>query len=78
MFDDAFTAIGRDGAGMVEVAGTLQRALRSLASTGDEEMRKAAFRHARMARKRAEIALKLSADLKIVQDLSCFADGGKE
>lgn len=78
MFDDAFSAIGRDGAGMVEVAGTLQRALRSLASTGEEEMKKAACRHARTARKRAKIALKLSADLKKIQDLSRFADGGKE
>ncbi len=78
MFDDAFTAIGRDGAGMVEVAGTLQRALRTLAATGDAEMKSAAIRHARTARKRAKIALKLSADLKKIQDLSRFADGGKE
>lgn len=37
MFDDAFTAIARDGAGMVEVAIRLQKALHSLATIGDAE-----------------------------------------
>ena len=34
MFDDAFTAIARDGAGAIEVAGRLQKAFASLASIG--------------------------------------------
>lgn len=73
MFDDAFTAIGRDGAGMIEVAGRLQKALESLASLGDPAMRLAALRHARMARARAERAMDLPEDVEIVQRLAAFA-----
>ena len=45
MFDDAFTAIARDGAGAIEVAGRLQKAFESLSSIGDAEMRDAAIHH---------------------------------
>jgi len=68
MFDDAFTAIARDGAGVVEVASRLQKALRSLASIGDEEMQQAAKHHSKLALERARIALDLKEDLAVVQD----------
>lgn len=67
MFDDAFTAIARDGAGSVEVAVRLQKTLRSLASVGDAAMRDAAVHHGRMALARAEKALDLPEDLAAVR-----------
>ncbi|MCG5536850.1 DUF2254 domain-containing protein, partial [Ectothiorhodospira mobilis] len=68
MFDDAFTAIARDGAGVVEVSIRLQKALRALASLGDAEMRDAAEYHGRLALKRAQIALNVEEDLTAVRD----------
>ncbi|WP_020674463.1 DUF2254 domain-containing protein [Geopsychrobacter electrodiphilus] len=74
MFDDAFTAIARDGAGVVEVSVRLQKALHSLASNGDAEMRDAAEYHGRLALKRARSALHLAEDLTAVQDAARFAE----
>lgn len=70
MFDDAFTAIARDGAGAIEVAGRLQKGLASLASIENEAMRAAALRHSQMALARAENALQLPEDLQTVRDLA--------
>jgi uncharacterized membrane protein len=67
MFDDAFASIARDGAGMVEVAVRLQEAMQSLATLGDAETRAAAEHHARLALKRAEIALAVPEDLAAVR-----------
>lgn len=67
VFNDAFTAIGRDGAGMVEVAVTLQRALASLAGLDNRAMAEAAEDHARMALARAEQALVMAEDLAAVR-----------
>jgi uncharacterized membrane protein len=75
MFDDAFTAIARDGAGAIEVAGRLQKALESLASIGDVAMRDAALQHSRMALARAEIELELPEDLQAIRKLANFANG---
>ncbi len=72
MFDDAFTAIARDGAGAIEVAGRLQKAFHSLASTGDAAMREVAMHHARLALARAENALELAEDLEVVRKLAKF------
>lgn len=74
MFDDAFTAIARDGAGAVEVTGRLQKGLASLASLDDVAMRDAALRHSRMALARAESVLQLSEDLQAVRSLASFAN----
>src|SRR5690606_6627040 len=49
MFDDAFTAIARDGAGMVEVSVRLQKAFGSLVSTGHPDIRDAALYHGQLA-----------------------------
>ncbi len=70
MFDDAFTAIARDGAGAIEVEVRLQKAFASLASIGHVEMRDAAMRHADLALARAEIVMELPADLEIVRKLA--------
>ncbi len=73
LFDDSFTAIARDGAGVIEVCVRLQKALHSLANLGDEHMREAAQRHSRLALKRAERALHLSEDLELVRAESKLA-----
>ncbi len=73
MFDDAFTAIARDGAGAIEVAIRLQKALDSLAFVGDVAMRDAAIHHSRMALARAENELKLPQELQVVRELASFA-----
>lgn len=73
MFDDAFTAIARDGAASIEVAARLQKGLRSLASLGHLEMAEAARRHARMAASRAEAAMTLEEDRAAVRSLAAFS-----
>ncbi|WP_105903303.1 DUF2254 domain-containing protein [Vibrio gangliei] len=70
MFDDAFTAIARDGAGCVEVAMHLQKALMSLSMVGDEAMKAAAVHHAELSLKRCKIAMELEEDWQQVQKVS--------
>ncbi|MEX2473785.1 DUF2254 family protein, partial [Marinobacter sp.] len=67
LFDDAFTSIGRDGAGMVEVAVMLQQGLFSLGRMGARDIAEAADHHARMALSRSERALTLPDDLTAVR-----------
>lgn len=76
MFDDAFTAIARDGSGAVEVAIRLQKALKSLASIGDAAMRDAAVHHARRALACAEKALTIPEDVAMVREGASFALNG--
>ncbi len=73
MFDDAFTAIGRDGAAMVDVSLRLQKALESLARLPEPGMREAAMRHARLALARCEHAMPLAQDLALVREAARFA-----
>lgn len=74
MFDDAFTAIARDGAGIVEVSVRLQKTLRSLASLGNVQMRDAAEYHRRLGLKRARVALDISEDLTAVLNAARFSE----
>lgn len=73
MFDDAFSAIAREGARTMEVAVRLQKALRSLAAVGDSRMRVVALHHARLAFARAERRLEFPPDLDMVRKVSEFA-----
>lgn len=73
MFNDAFTPIARDGAGSVEVGVRLQKAFFALGLCGDEAMRAAALRHARLALARAERAMKLPEDVQVLRDFAAFA-----
>ncbi|WP_416399182.1 DUF2254 domain-containing protein [Allohahella sp. A8] len=70
LFDDAFKALARDGAGTVEVGVRLQKALIALASVGNEAMRSAAERQSRLALARSEAALSLPEDLHAVRAAS--------
>lgn len=74
MFDDAFSAIARDGAGTIEVVVRLQKAFESLASMEDSALRDVAREHARQALARAETALVLPLDLEAARSSARFAD----
>lgn len=67
LFDDAFTAIARDGAGTVEVSIRLQKAFCALAETGDPAMVAAAKKHSRMALARSEHAMSFPDDIDAVR-----------
>lgn len=67
MFDDAFNAISRDGAGTIEVMLRLQTALASLASLNAEEFKETASRHAQFALKHAEAALTLPEEVEVIR-----------
>lgn len=73
MFNDAFTAIARDGAGFVEVSIRLQKALCALAETGDNAMAAAARNHSRMALARSEYAMPLQDDIDAVRRTAEFS-----
>jgi uncharacterized membrane protein len=73
LFDDAFTAIARDGAGMVEVAIRLQKAFRALAETDDILTATAAKKQSRRALSHSEAALTLSDDIDVVRTEAAFS-----
>lgn len=73
MFDDAFAALARDGAGAIEICVRLQKAFGSLAAVGHEGLREAAKRHASLALSRAELALQLDYEVETVRRLAQFA-----
>lgn len=70
MFDDAFNAIARDGAGTIEVAIRLQKAFHSLASLGDDEIKDVSIAHAQLALRHAELALKLPEEIESLRRVS--------
>ncbi|NYS62024.1 DUF2254 domain-containing protein [Halomonas salicampi] len=73
LFDDAFTAIARDGANMVEVSIRLQKALWALAETGDSAMAAAAKKHSRMALARSERVMVIEDDIDAVRREAAFS-----
>ena len=74
MFEDAFAPIARDGAGTIEVQIRLQKALASLASLENDEIRRAAVRHSRLALKRAKHALTLAEDFESLVKSARWSD----
>ena len=74
LFDDAFGAIARDGAGMVEVAIKLQKALRALASVEDETFSTAARHLAEEAMERALGAMPYQGDRRRLKADQVFAE----
>lgn len=73
LFDDAFTAIARDGAAIVEVSIRLQKAFCALAETGDHAMVAAAKKHSRLALVRSERAMSLEEDIDAVRKAAAFS-----
>ena len=74
MFDDAFTALARDGAGSIEVAMRLQKALQALACLGDIEMREIARAFARSAHRYAKSSIESPEHLALLRDAAAFAE----
>ena len=70
MFDDAFTAIARDGAAMLEVQVRLQKALKTLAAIGNDAMRIEAHRHSQLALSRAEKAIDCPPHIEIIRSIA--------
>lgn len=69
LFDDVFTPIARDGAGLVEVAIRVQKTLRILGRLGTSH-HAAAVRHSDLALARAEHALTLEDDRRRVREIA--------
>jgi len=69
MFNDAFTAIARNGAGSIEVVIRLQKAFLSLSATGHTGLRQAALNHSQLSLARAEIAMKFPQEVQSVRAL---------
>ena len=67
MFEDAFSAIARDGAATIEVMIRLQKALAGLAELDNPGMRKAARVQSDLAFRHAKLALPLTSDLERLQ-----------
>lgn len=67
LFDDAFNAIARDGAGTLEVSIRLQKALYSLAMLGDEAMKTTAIEHAKRAFRQSEQSMMQQQELEVLQ-----------
>lgn len=72
LFDDLYTPIARDGAGLVEVGLRLQKTLALAADLG-VEYRRHARRHSQEALDRADKALHIDADRKRLKDASLSA-----
>ena len=70
MFDDAFTAISRDGAGNIEVVIRLQKAFISLATIDHAELKSAARIYSKRALARSELALTLPYDIERARTLA--------
>ncbi len=70
LFSAAFSAISRDGAGLIEVITPLQQAFRTLASIGDPEFKKAAVLYSEMALARAKAKMNFPPDLEAVSKLA--------
>ena len=73
MFEDAFSALARDGASMLEVATRTQKALNSLSQLNDDNMTQAASQQAKLALSHALHALRLEEEkeaLKAVSNLT--------
>jgi len=73
LFDDAFTAIARDGAGIVEVAIRLQKAFAALAESEDTAMKSAAKKHSRLALARSEQAMSHQQDIDSTRLAAAFS-----
>ncbi len=74
MFDDAFTAIERDGLGAIEVVMRLLKGLETLACIGNPSMRAAALRHAARVVSLAERETHLPADRAIIAERAAFTE----
>lgn len=73
MFDDAFGAVSRDGAALVEVGIRLQKGFHSLSLLGHPEMEKAAKTNAKLALRYAKQSLHLAEEYESLEKVSIQA-----
>lgn len=73
LFEDIFTGIARDGAGVVEIGVRLQKAFRTLARIGDGRYAQVARRHSALALERAEAALVIEDDKRRLREAAAAA-----
>lgn len=69
LFEAAFGAIARDGAGQIEVAVKLRKALKDLAESEDASVARSALKMAKLAQSYAEAALPLEAEKARLRDV---------
>ncbi|MEP4378776.1 MAG: DUF2254 domain-containing protein [Alphaproteobacteria bacterium] len=70
LFDDAFTPIAREAAGLLEVGIRLQKAFKSLAMQPNEQFSENARRHAALAIMRSDAALTLDEEKRVLRELA--------
>ena len=71
-FDDAFRPISRDGAENIEVMLRLQKALNSLETINNYEIKDVAFQYSKSAFYRAKLVIKFKEDLEILEKQCLF------
>ncbi|MGA0533811.1 DUF2254 domain-containing protein [Hansschlegelia sp. KR7-227] len=76
LFDDIFTGIARDGAGVVEIGLRLQKAFGTLARMGDGRYAQAARRHSVLAMERADVALVTADDKRRLREATAAVLNG--
>lgn len=74
VFDDAFAAIARDGAGTIEVIVRLLKVLEALAAIDGPSIKEAAIAQAQFTLARAETKMTLPYDLKTAKEAGAFAE----
>jgi len=74
MFEDAFSAIARDGANNIEVITRIQKALDTLSTIGCEATKSAAFSSAKLVLLYAERELRLPYEAEKLRAVSAFLD----
>jgi uncharacterized membrane protein len=72
LFEDAFRAIARDGAGNIEVMIKMQKAFRALHMMDNEFIKKAAMEHSKLTHDRAEAVMEFPPDLKVLKENTLF------
>jgi len=74
LFEDAFRAIARDGAGNIEVMIKMQKAFKALHLMDNEFIRKEAMKYSKITYARAENVMKFANDLKVLKDNCLFLE----
>ncbi|WP_233710350.1 DUF2254 domain-containing protein [Pseudomaricurvus albidus] len=74
LFDDAFGAICRDGAGHIEVVTWILKTFESLILAGDQTMREVAVKYAHNVLQRAEATMEFEVDRQHARSAAAFLD----
>lgn len=75
LFEDAFSAMARDGAGTIEVVTRVLKGLATLSSLGDEQLKLAALKSAVIVTEHAKEAIATPSAIKTLRAESAFISG---